>query len=175
MLTLPDSVLDAFKDIRGLETRDAYIANLRSRGWTLSSIAAGAGLSRERVRQIVADNEHADAVAFLPLPLPPAKLEKPKPVYAEPTDQTLTRLKELQPLAQKVRSNMTKYRAEAEEYTSLLNYARTVEGVSLYRLAKLLGVTHGALRFRLVRYGYMSTATGESKAYRPIHTANRAV
>jgi hypothetical protein len=94
-------------------------------------------------------------------------------VYIEPSPETLKRLLELQPYAQQVRSSGKKYRAEAEEYTSLLNHAHTVEGVTLYRLAKRLGVTHGALRFRLVRYGYKKTVTATSKVYNPIIKENR--
>jgi hypothetical protein len=45
--------------------------------------------------------------------------------------------------------------------------------VTLYRLAKRLGVTHGALRFRLVRYGYKQAISAESKAYTPILQQNR--
>ena len=107
------------------------------------------------------------------IPEPPIKLEKPKPVYIEPSPETLERLLQLQPYAQQVRSNGKKYRAEAEEYTALLNHAHVVEGVTLYRLAKRLGVTHGALRFRLVRYGYKQPITATSKVYNPIVQENR--
>jgi hypothetical protein len=107
------------------------------------------------------------------IPDPPVKPERPKPVYVEPTEKTLARLLELQPYAQQVRSNGKKYREEAEEYTALLNHAHTVEGVTLYRLAKRLGVTHGALRFRLVRYGYKTPVTATSKVYTPIVDENR--
>ena len=40
-------------------------------------------------------------------------------------------------------------------------------GVSGYRLAKELGVTHSAILFRLVRYGY-ATTEGKSKTYRQL-------
>jgi hypothetical protein len=80
---------------------------------------------------------------------------------------------ELQPLAQKVRGSGSAYRKEAEEYTALINHAHMVEGVTLYRLAKRLGVTHGALRFRLVRYGYITPKTGVSGVYKPVAMANR--
>jgi hypothetical protein len=107
------------------------------------------------------------------IPEPPVKQEREKPVYVEPNPDTLARLLELQPYAQQVRSNGKKYREEAEEYTKLLNHAHTVEGVTLYRLAKRLGVTHGALRFRLVRYGYKQPVTATSKVYNPIVKENR--
>jgi hypothetical protein len=109
------------------------------------------------------------------IPAPPLKPERNKPAYIEPTPETLRRLLELQPYAQQVRANGTKYRAEAEEYTKLLDYAHTIEGVTLYRLAKRLGVTHGALRFRLVRYGYKKPITATSKVYQPIIRENRII
>ncbi len=93
--------------------------------------------------------------------------------YVMPTPELLERLKELQPYAQQVRSNSPRYRAEAEEYTYLLNQAHKEQGVTLYRLAKLLGVTTSAIAFRLVRYGYRTTELGKSPAYRSITESNR--
>jgi hypothetical protein len=110
----------------------------------------------------------------LPVPQLPVQLAKPKREFVEPSPETLARLLELQPKAQQVRSNASRFREEAEEYTRLLNYANTVEGVTLYRLAKRLGVTHSALRFRLVRYGYIVINTDSgSKVYAPINPKNR--
>lgn len=177
--TLPDNIKEAFNSMIDNAERDRLIAELRNAGWTLESIASASGITRERVRQIAvqapvgATPEDAAINAGIEIPLPPVKPEKPKPVYVEPSPETLARLLELQPLAQLVRSNGVKYRAEAEEYTALLNYAHTVEGVTLYRLAKRLGVTHGALRFRLVRYGYKTAEKATSKVYTPILEKNR--
>jgi hypothetical protein len=171
---LPTNVKEAFDSILNTETRDAYIRALREADWTLESIAAATDLTRERVRQISLSAAPAELPEYLSVPTPPLKPERPKPVYVEPSPETLARLLELQPFAQQVRSNGTKYRAEAEEYTALLNHAHTVEGVTLYRLAKRLGVTHGALRFRLVRYGYKTPINATSKVYTPILAENRA-
>ena len=179
---LPQNIKEAFDNIIDNQERDELIAALRHKGWTLESIASASGITRERVRQISNSYDLDDPVvgtggltliADVSVPTPPLKPEKPKPVYVEPSPETLARLLELQPLAQLVRSNGTKYRAEAEEYTALLNYAHTVEGVTLYRLAKRLGVTHGALRFRLVRYGYKTAEKATSKVYTPILDKNR--
>jgi hypothetical protein len=93
--------------------------------------------------------------------------------YVMPTPELLARLKELQPYAQQVRANSPRFRAEAEEYTYLLNQAHNEQKVTLYRLAKLLGVTTSALAFRLVRYGYRTTTLGKSSAYKPILDKNR--
>jgi hypothetical protein len=177
---LPEDVYTAFEEIISDSDRNYLIAKLRNAGWTLEAISAACNLTRERVRQISADYKNTsadttpDQTLGVEIPEPPLKPERPKPVYVEPTPATLERLLELQPYAQQVRSNGKKYRAEAEEYTKLLNYAHTVEGVTLYRLAKRLGVTHGALRFRLVRYGYKTPVTATSKVYTPIVSENRA-
>lgn len=169
---LPEAIYKIFSETATTDVRDQLIRELRDKGWTLEAISGASGLTRERVRQIA----KADVPGFatgLELPEPPLKPTKAKPVYVEPNSDTLERLLELQPYAQQVRSNGKKYREEAEEYTKLLNHAHTVEGVTLYRLAKRLGVTHGALRFRLARYGYKKPLTATSKVYTPIVKENR--
>lgn len=179
---LPQEVVEAFAKI-GTDTlqRNAYIRVLRNNHWSLQSIAdAAGGMTRERIRQITegsyagSDTSSAisDSLKF-PVPTPPLKAVKEPKVYAEPSKETLARLLELQPLAQQVRSHSPKYRQEAEEYTSLLNHAHKVEGVSLYRLAKRLGVTHGSLRFRMARYGYLTSHNSTSSCYKPILEKNR--
>jgi hypothetical protein len=175
---LPKEIELAFSALSGVQ-RDALIKELVDAQWTYEAIANASGLTRERVRQIAnAIEELAKEFDFdlnIEIPEPPLKPERPKPEYIEPHPDTLKRLLELQPYAQQVRSNGKKYREEAEEYTKLLNHAHTVEGVTLYRLAKRLGVTHGALRFRLVRYGYKKPVTAKSKVYEPIIRENRAI
>jgi transcriptional regulator with XRE-family HTH domain len=178
-LTLPQEVIEKFSTITADRDRNAYIKALRERGWTLESVGVVSGMSRERVRQIESGIPMTEALRIAidgyPIPEPP-KYEEKIPAsekYVEPTPETLSRLLELQPLAQQVRSYGMQYRKEAEEYTWLINHAHTVEGVTLYRLAKRLGVTHGALRFRLVRYGYKQAVSAESKAYTPILQQNR--
>jgi hypothetical protein len=175
---LPKEIELAFSALSGAQ-RDALIKELVDAQWTYEAIANASGLTRERVRQIAnAIEELAKEFDFnldIEIPEPPLKPERPKPEYIEPHPDTLKRLLELQPYAQQVRSNGKKYREEAEEYTKLLNHAHTVEGVTLYRLAKRLGVTHGALRFRLVRYGYKKPVTAKSKVYEPIIRENRAI
>ena len=174
---LPKEIVKAFSSITGVQ-RDSLIKELVNNNWTYEAVANASGLTRERVRQIAkAIDELAEEFSYdlnIEIPEPPLKPERPKPQYIEPHPDTLRRLLELQPYAQQVRSNGTKYREEAEEYTALLNHAHTVEGVTLYRLAKRLGVTHGALRFRLVRYGYKKPITATSKVYNPVRKENRA-
>jgi len=175
---LPQEIQKAFESLDNPQ-RDHLIKELVNNNWTYEAVANASGLTRERVRQIVKANEAlADEFSYsldIEIPEPPLKEERPKPQYIEPSAETLSRLLELQPYAQQVRSNGTKYREEAEEYTALLNHAHMVEGVTLYRLAKRLGVTHGALRFRLVRYGYKQPVTATSKVYNPVRKENRAI
>jgi lambda repressor-like predicted transcriptional regulator len=170
-ITLPQEVIDAFASITTNVDRDVYMENLRRVGWTLESIGQVNNLSRERVRQIVSSTPQLTTEHPIPdVPLMPTRA---KAVYTEPAPETLARLLELQPLAQKVRSNSPDFRKESEEYSALIFHAHKTEGVSLYRLAKRLGVTHGALRFRLARYGYMPSPQGTSKVYKPINSQNR--
>jgi transcriptional regulator with XRE-family HTH domain len=171
---LPPNLIEMVATISDMELRDTYVRALRNKGWTLQSIAEACDVSRERVRQIceMPESKLFDSVV---VPSPPVKQMREKVVYAQPTKETLDRLLELKPLAQQVRSHATRYRAEAEEYTRLLNHAHKIEGVSLYNLARHLGVTYPAIRFRLTRYGYLDAGNGTSKVYNPILTKNRAL
>ena len=179
--TLPFVTTVALNLVKDKEMRAAYIYVLRMKGWKLQALADALGLTRERIRQIETKASPALAIHILADPgsFPVPELDTMEievlapPVYIEPSPENLARLLELKPLAQKVRYDHTTYRKEAEEYTWLVNYAHTVEGVTLYRLAKRLGVTHGALRFRLARYGYKAPVSGASKAYTPILEENR--
>lgn len=158
-------------------TRDHLIYQLVEIGWTLTAVGEAISMTREGVRQI-----HKRVAATLwgvtrpshaHLPLPPTWPVKPKKTYVLPATATLNRLMELMPKAQLVRGKSKRYRREAEEFTALLNYAHKVEGVSMARLAKLLGVSHGAIRFRLCRYGYLKPVSGTSKVYNVISLENR--
>lgn len=181
-IKLPKEVVDAFKKIDDdVIKRNEYIKALRNNMWSLQAIAdAAGGLTRERVRQII-NNDYENAgkaktsIAGLPMPLPPLKPVKAPRVVINPSAKTLARLLELQPSAQKVRSHSPKYRKQAEEYTALIDYAIKVEGVNLSNLARHLGVTHGSLRFRLARYGYVKNYNSESTCYKPILKKNRYV
>jgi len=178
--TLPQNVVDIFKDLdevkfkMGTKTkkRNQYIVALRNAGWTDSAIANAVNLSRERVRQLAQQTlDEPTLISDLPIPTPPRK-QKFSKVYPELPKEMLDRLLELKPLAQQVRGHGKQYRAEADEYTYLLNEAITTHNMSVYRLAKLIGVTIGAIQFRLTRYGYR-TSTGKSKCFQPILEKNR--
>ena len=173
---VPEHVASFFKTSTFTEERDQLIRDLCDNHWTYEAVANACGITRERVRQIYVSEPVAPRVTLpFDIPEPPIKPERARPVYIEPTPETLKRLLELQPYAQQVRSNGKKYREEGEEYSKLLNYAHTVEGVTLYRLAKRLWITHGAIRSRLGRYGYKTPKTAKSKVYTPIVQANRII
>lgn len=168
----------------GVAGRNTYIKLLREIGWTLQSIAdvvekaEKSTLSRERIRQLcsteISSYDRSTLLSMNP-PLPPLPLKPVKEprVVPVPSDASLERLKELQPYAQLVRSSSTRYRKEAEEYVQLIWKVHTEEGVSLYKIARCLGLTPAAVRFRMVRYGYIDTKYGKSKAYQRIHQKNR--
>lgn len=178
---LPEEVCKNFRKIGSdLELRNSYIKQLRGASWSLQSIADASGLvSRERVRQIIEgrykhlSSSKVSADFYIPT-LPMKEVKQPK-VITEPSEKTLSKLLELKPNAQKVRSHSTKYRKEAEQYTQLINYALTVEKVSVRHLGKRLGVSPSALRFRLARYGYITDHDGKSLCYQPILDKNRYV
>lgn len=175
-LTLPQDVVVAFERLGDdLETRNVYSAALRRAGWTLQSISAATGVTRERIRQINANVTDAEVQALtgVPVPTPPAKPVRVRKQYTEPDPAKLARLLELQPLAQQNRHNSEEYRQAAEDYTALVWEVHNADGVTLYRLAKRLGVTHGALRFRLARYGYKLPESGVSKVYTRIDPSHR--
>lgn len=161
----------------------SYIVALREAGWTYESMAKPLGVSRERIRQLYSEVmpygvglalAEAERVGFVVPERPELEVKvREKKYRPEPDAEVLARLKELKPYAERVRSNATRYRAEAEEYVSLLNEEYTGRGVPMLRLAKELGVTHAAIRSRLVRYGYLQTESG-AKAYTPIRSSNRA-
>lgn len=173
MLTLPQEVFEAFESIEDTDVRDAYMVRLRDAQWTLQSISEAAEVTRERVRQIVQRGSDANASAY-PVPEPPQHEEKKPREYIEPDPVKLARLKELKPYAERVRANSPEWREEAEEYSRLIADVHLNDGVSLYRLAKRLEVSHSALRFRLARYGYKLPKSGTSKVYAPIVAENRA-
>jgi transcriptional regulator with XRE-family HTH domain len=175
LVPLPPEVRVTFLTVRDADDRNTYIKALRDEGWTLESIAKATGMTRERVRQIAVSTQVVPLNNAFVVPSLPVVEERAKRVEVEPSPETLQKLKDLQPMAQQVRSNAARFRVEAEEYTKLLWQAHKEQGVSLYRLAKLLNVTHSALRFRLIRYGYMEGGINPAnRVYAPIKSENRA-
>ena len=168
-LTLPKEVSDILAGLP-LAERKAYASELRKVGWTLQSLATPLNLTRESIRLytlIEHTGEVLAKISHLPIVKPPVVevfVERVKRVKPDP--QVIAQLKELQPKAFLVRGKGKNNREEAELYTRLIHELME-SGVSGYRIAKELGVTHSALAFRLVRYGY-TTSNGKSRSYRPL-------
>ena len=185
-LVLPQETADELIVAYGTGNRElllSYVVALREAGWTFESMAKPLGISRERVRQYynevlpyetgLALAEATRAGFVVPQrPIVETRATRARKVYPSASPETLARLKELKPYAEKVRSNSTRYRIEAEEYVALLNREHVERGVRMVELAQELEVTHGAIRSRLVRYGYLKTGS-DAKAYKPIRSSNR--
>jgi len=168
-MVLPDDVAELIKKLP-LDERRVYATLLSNAGWTLQSIATPLGITREMVRQYgtkTYSEEQFAKVSHLPIPeLPTVDVYKELYPKVLPSKEVIAQLKILKGSASKVRGRGQAYREEAELYTKLL-YDTIQSGVSAYRLAKELGITVGAIEFRLVRYGY-KTANGKSKVYKPL-------
>lgn len=167
---LPKEVAEALKAVPSILERKAYVMRLTKEGWTYQSIATELGITREAVRLYTVrplSDEIMKKVADLPVPPIPVKEvygTRIKRVAIEP--EVLERLKELHALASKVRGKGKKYRQEAEDFTKLA-WETKQKGVSTYAIAKALGITHGALLFRFVRYGYQES-NGKSRVFRKV-------
>jgi hypothetical protein len=168
-LTLPKEVGDVLRSLP-LDQRKAYATALSKAGWTLQSIATELKLTRESIR-LYESAKHSpevlEVVKHLPMPeVPTVEVYAERIKRVEINPKVLAELKELKAKATMVRGKSKKNREEAELYTKLI-YETLQSGVSGYRLAKELGVTHSALSFRLVRYGY-ATSEGKSRTYRKL-------
>ena len=163
-LQLPTETADLLKTL-SMTDRRAYVKRLCLAGWTYQSVADVFKVSRQAIEQYLKKAELNDYVNGLPIPEIPSD-----PIYRvkrlEVNDDVLLELKELHAKAKMVRGKGKKYRHEAELFTKLA-WEQTQQGVSVYSLAKSLGVTHGALLFRFVRYGY-TTSESQSKVFRQL-------
>jgi hypothetical protein len=180
---LPNYIFQEFKLLSGgtteehkkenLQQRNKLIQILNDAGWTYSSIGEASGISRERVRQILAMKTVKALARDVEIPVPPIKQERVPKVWPVPSTARLNRMLELQPKAQLVRSSSPNFRKEAEEYTALIYKVHKEEGVSLYRIASSLGLTPAAVYARLIRYGYKPVGKGKSGVYTAVLTSNR--
>lgn len=163
---LPAEVAQALQLSRA--NKHVFRANIRTlgqAGWTGTAVANAVGLSRERIRQIMDTDADSLQEPSIAVPEPP---EKPEPGRKRATvdisPDILERILELKPVAQSIRFTHKNGRPEAEEYTRLI--AQEIErGVSVYQMAKSLGLTPNAIRFRLIRYGYMEPSPTMAKNY----------
>lgn len=173
-LTLPKHTGDVLRQMN-VRDKKIYCYLLKQKGWTLQSMANELGITREMIRLYVksAETDEVYSLEHLDIPdLPVIVIEKVVHEPVKPDSEVVAKLLELQPLAQQVRSSSPNFRKEAEEYTALI--AKEVDrGISVYQLAKALGITYSAILFRLTRYGYKPVGTGTSKSYNSIQEQNR--
>lgn len=164
-LTLPNETAELLKTLT-MADRKAYAKRLCIAGWTYQSVADVFKVTRQAIEQYIKKVDViSDEVNALPIPELPSELIY-KVSRLKVNDDVLLQLKELHSKAILVRGKGKKYRAEAEQFTKLA-WEQTQQGVSVYSLAKSLGVTHSALLFRFVRYGY-TTSTSQSKVFRKL-------
>jgi len=154
--SLPQETAEALS--RSRADKKAFRANVKAlydAGWTLTAMSNVSGLTRERIRQISLQEPEVEPT--LEVPTPPEKPIRPKTrkrFVIKPDPEVLAKLFDLKPIAQSVRFAHTAGRRESEEYTRLI--AQEVDrGVTIYQMAKALGLTPQAIRLRLIRYGYM--------------------
>jgi predicted transcriptional regulator len=163
-LQLPTETADLLKTL-SMSDRKGYVKRLCLAGWTYQSVADVFKVSRQAIEQYLKKADVSEYVNGLPIPEVPSD-----PIYRvkrlEVDDDVLLELKELHAKAKLVRGKGKQYRHEAELFTKLA-WEQTQQGVSVYSLAKSLGVTHGALLFRFVRYGY-TTSESQSKVFRQL-------
>lgn len=146
---LPAHVATTFANIENTNERNAYIAALRDTGWTLQSIAAVTGLTRERARQIHKDTRSERLPNLHPVPAVPTREVKASPVYIEPSAEGLAEMLALKPAAAAARQAASKNYAAGQRMNELIGREHHVNGVSVYRLALRLEYTHAAVRSRL--------------------------
>lgn len=147
---------------------DAVMELAYANGWTLTAMASALGVTRERIRQRVA---RATGFVDIPVPLPPRHQTPPPPpdrrLRLKP--ELAEQLREMCAVASTVNGGMDvddPARRVSERFSAQLA-AYVEQGVSIYHLAQVLGVTFGAIRSRLVRHGYLPPAP--SQAGKPQH------
>jgi len=145
---------------------NATLAEANRKGWTSTSLAEPLGVTRERVRQrVTATGTNPLPVDDLPdIPDPPRFAEPPPgPVQPDITDGMAAWLRHMSDTARTV-NGITPLddpaRGVSEAYTAVLAdlYDR---GVPARRLADAVGVTKGAIVFRLRRHGYRHSAPSQ--------------
>lgn len=159
-LTVPDDFRQTLRDLR--RRKDSRlpmvlkVAHLN--GWPLRALGDAVGVSHEWVRLLV--RRANGAARDLPdVPLPPR--ESPPPLKAPQRQLRVNpdladRLREMQRVVRSVNGSTpadAPERRVSVEYAAQL-HALTLQGVSIYHLAKVIGVAQNAIRSRLARHGY---------------------
>lgn len=143
-----------------------YAAKLN--GWTLHSLGDAVGVSRERVRQMIAGLDFDASVPLPEIPAAPRKeppvAKPPKPVLRVAPD-IAERLRKMQRIAAKVNGSTPAddpARQVSEEFTAALDTAIR-QGVTIAELARTLNVTYRTITHRLARHGYRRGAPSQDR------------
>lgn len=143
---------------------NAVLMMARTQGWTTSALAEALGISHQAVSKRANQGRVRKDIPDVPLPprrrtpmpAPPKRQLLIKPEIAE-------RLREMQKIAETVNGatpDDDPRRAVSVEFTAAL--ASLVEqGVTVYQIAKVLGINHNAVRSRLARHGYRKPAPSD--------------
>ena len=134
-----------------------YLATLRTvGGYTLESLAAPLGLTRERVRQRIAVATPVDGVPHVEPPPPPEVIEPVPPPPPIITDDVAKELIELHEVATRLRGSVPAdhpYRVAAEALARKFNELHAA-GATYREIGEAVGVSAGGVRSRLQHYGY---------------------
>lgn len=160
------------------KTRKQLVATVRAfldAGWTLASVADACHVTRQTVFNWKQESEALDITKLVAMDVPPfvssspAKVErKPKAMLSEADVKELLMLHDIAKRNRRGRVGTQSFTAEcSQRFTDMVWNLHNDKGVSIYAIAKAVGVTVAALQFRLVRYGYKTT-TGKSKSYQPM-------
>lgn len=154
---------------------DSVLMTAWLQGWTLSALAEPLGVSRQRVEDRV--QRAKPRTDLPPIPVLP---RRPNPVRKPPRPRVLIKaelaveLRRMHAVARTVNGATPaghRSRAVSVEFTAVLQ-SLIEQGVSVYTIAKALGVTQAAVWSRLARHGYRTpspsqvaqTYTGRPKA-----------
>lgn len=151
---------------------NGYILALRQAGWKLAAIGAALEVTREAVRLREAQATHV--TRRFGVPSPPRKLEPIKAVKPSISTADVAKMRALFVGARKVNGATPLDHPSRQDSIDLSELMAEIHlsGVSIYRIAKTLGVSHLAVRARLARHGYLAPITGlqGNARYRGIRT-----
>lgn len=159
---VPDSFAETLRLLR--RTRDLRLPmTLRlaaQEGWTYTALAQPLGVTRERVRQLAnAATGHANGVdipppPYKPDPQPPGPPPPSPPALSEKEVDHLRRLLKVARTVNGATPVDHPLRELSKQFAAELAAANG-RGVSVYMIAQQLGVSTGAIRYRLGRHGYL--------------------
>jgi hypothetical protein len=145
-----------------------YLLALHEAGWTYAALGEALCMTREAVRQRCAFATGPDASRGVPAPpAPPVKISPVKPQRPVIPPAELARMRQLMAESRTVNGGTSAAdpRRQAALRLAELMAEHYLRGVSMYRIAKQLGVTQPAVYSRLVRHGYIDSS-GKSAAFR---------